>query len=59
MEETKIKAETVRSLSILYKVSWKTMKKWLKNHESYIGERIGSIYNPDQVARIYERLGNP
>ena len=66
MEKTKsnetrveIKTYSVKEVAVLYGVSSKTLKKWLRPFEKQIGKRIGYFYNPKQVAIIFDSLGVP
>ncbi|HEX2606686.1 MAG TPA: hypothetical protein VHK91_04870 [Flavisolibacter sp.] len=54
-----IKTYTISELAIFYGISNKTMSRWLKNHASRIGPRIGRYYNVRQIELIFELLGPP
>ncbi len=43
----------------MYKVSQKTMTRWLKPHKEKIGKRQGRYYNVKQVEIIFDTLGLP
>lgn len=50
------KAMSLKELSVRWKVSVKTVKKWLKPFEAEIGPRIGGFYTPHQVKIILSKL---
>ena len=54
MEEPK--AMSLKELSVRWKVSVKTVKKWLEPFEDEIGPRIGVFYTPHQVKIILSKL---
>jgi hypothetical protein len=54
-----IKPYTKKELTVMYKVSDKTMTRWLKPHLPKIGKREGWYYNVRQVEIIFEQLGVP
>ena len=54
-----IKPYTMKQLRQLYGLSDKTMRKWLKQFESDIGEKNGNLFNVNQVKIIFEKLGRP
>lgn len=52
---------TKKELANKYKVSTRTLTKWLKPIEAELKQLSGSnsyIYNPKQIKRIIEFLGN-
>ncbi len=56
----KPKAMTLTQLAQQYKVCTKTLRKWLKPFSADIGTRQNTyIFTPEQVAKIYERIGEP
>lgn len=50
---------SLSELANAYDVSNKIMKKWLDPHQKEIGKRVGFLYTPKQVKKIYECLGYP
>lgn len=52
-------AMTLRQLASKYKVSSRTLTRWIEKHRDYIGERVGYTYTPEQVRKIFERIGQP
>lgn len=54
-----LRAYNTTQLARLYKVDYRTFNKWLKPHQSLIGERIGQMYNVNQVLIIIDKLGVP
>jgi hypothetical protein len=46
-------------LSVLYKVSYPTMRKWLDSIEDRVGNRIGKYYSVKQVGKIFDHFGVP
>ena len=54
-----VRAYSLKELSAMYHVNKKTLRKWLKPFEIYIGERTGYYYNNAQVKIIFEKLGDP
>jgi hypothetical protein len=57
--ECVIRRYTHKELTVLYKVSWKTLQRWLKPFEGNIGRKHGHFYSSRQVAIIFEMLGPP
>ncbi len=62
-QETKktfyVKPYTISELAAFYKVNVRTFRKWIKNIESEIGERMGRYYTVNQVKVIIEKIGLP
>ena len=56
-DEFGIRRYTQQELSVLYRVSSRTFRRWLGDLP--IGRRIGHFYNVDQVKAIVEKLGTP
>ena len=54
-----LRPHNLKELSALYKISYKTLKKWLKPFERELGERTGYYYTIPQVRKIFEFLGFP
>lgn len=54
-----VKPYTMKELCEIYKVSDKTMRKWLLPFAEQIGKRQGHIYNVAQVVTIFTNLGVP
>jgi hypothetical protein len=54
-----VKPYTMKELCQIYKVSDKTMRKWLSPFSEQIGKRQGHIYNVAQVVTIFTNLGVP
>lgn len=60
MEETlRIKPYTVKQLAIIYGVSPKTFRKWVRPFKDEIGYRNGHFYSVLQLKVIIGRLGAP
>ncbi|WP_258100588.1 DUF4248 domain-containing protein [Marinoscillum pacificum] len=59
MEEFIATPMSLSELATAYDVSTKIMNKWLDPHRKEIGKRIGLLYTPKQVHKIYECLGYP
>jgi len=56
----KPEAMTLTQLAVKYKVCAKTIKKWLADYSDEIGRpKHTYIFTPEQVRKIYERLGEP
>lgn len=55
----KLQPCSLKQLAITYKIDVKTLKKWLKKKESTIGEKVGRLYNINQVKIIYTLFGYP
>lgn len=57
----KAQAMTKRQLAALYKVSEKTLGKWLEPHAEAIGPLAPRcyLYTPAQVEIIFEKIGTP
>ncbi len=58
-KELPTKPCTMKELSFQYEVSSKTLRTWLKRHQTVIGERTGHYFTALQVKQIYECLGEP
>jgi phage antirepressor YoqD-like protein len=56
---TEIRPYTVKELCKIYKISDKTLRKWLQPISGEIGKRQGYIYNVAQVVTIFRHLGVP
>lgn len=54
-----IRPYSIKELAGLYRMSYKTFRKWLKPHEEAIGKKIGYYYNTYQVKMIFEKLHPP
>ncbi|MGC4036070.1 MAG: hypothetical protein QM764_08915 [Chitinophagaceae bacterium] len=54
-----VKPYSKQELTLMYKVSKKTMTRWLKPHLSVIGRREGRYYNVKQIETIFTILGIP
>lgn len=48
-----------KDLALLYGVTYKTMRSWLRNLEHELGAYQGKRYTPAQVQSIIQRLGAP
>jgi transcriptional regulator GlxA family with amidase domain len=59
MEETVIRAMTIKELAALYQVSIRTFRRWLRPFHQEIGQREGWFYKPCQVKTIVQLLGEP
>jgi len=55
----KLKPYTVKELSGLYGVDWRTIKNWIKPFEHELGEKLGRYYNIVQMEHIFNKLGYP
>jgi len=49
----------VNDLTVLYGVSYKTMRSWLKPFAEEIGLRKSFMFTPKQVEHIFKKLGTP
>jgi hypothetical protein len=58
-EPVLLKPYTLRELALIYGVSVKVVKTWLKDTEPYTGEKRGRFYTARQVALIFRLLGLP
>lgn len=58
-DRIKIKAYTIKELSLIYEVSDQTFRNWLMPFKEEIGERIGHFYTVRLVKVIFEKLGVP
>ncbi len=58
-EQPVIKRYTLSGLAKLYKVTRVTMRVWINKIKNKLGEKFGNYYQPEQVALIFETLGNP
>jgi hypothetical protein len=54
-----LKPYTLRELALVYGVSVKVVKTWLKDTAPYTGEKRGRFYTARQVAIIFRLLGVP
>jgi transposase-like protein len=54
-----IKPYSTKEIAMLYGVCDKTLKKWLKPFEEYIGKKTGRYYTIAQVNIIFDKLGMP
>ena len=54
-----LRPRNLKELAALYRISYKTLKKWLEPHDKKIGKRIGNYYTIPQVKKIYRLLGFP
>jgi len=64
MEEQETQAIYLRAYSKteiagLYKISMKSLTKWLVPLKKELGPRIGRFYNPRQMEIIFRELGVP
>lgn len=59
MNEKEYKSMTLTQLSQLYRVSTKTLYKWLKRKGIIKNKREGYIFTPKEVKTIIEELGEP
>jgi transposase len=50
---------THKELAQLYKVSWLTFQRWLKDKEQEIGKKHGHFYHINQVLKIFKIFGIP
>ena len=58
-ESFDIQPYSLKQLSVFYKCSRKTLRKWINRFQEEIGPRDGYLYNTRQVQLIVERLGRP
>lgn len=54
-----VKPYSPKELSSFYGVCDKTLKKWLRPHKDYIGEKEGRYYTILQVEIIIDKIGVP
>lgn len=54
-----IQPYSTKDLARMYKVSRKTVRRWVKPFENDLGKRNGHYYNVGQVKTIFEKLGFP
>jgi len=54
-----MKPNTLKELSELYGMDWRTFKKWLEPFQSEIGEKKGRYYQIPQVRIIFKKLDLP
>ena len=54
-----LKPYTLKELSELYGMDWRTFKKWLEPFQSEIGEKKGRYYQIPQVRIIFKKLDLP
>ena len=59
IEVVDIQPYSVKDFARIYKVSRKTVRRWIKPFENDVGERNGHYYNVCQVKTIFEKLGLP
>ena len=56
MKDVEYPAMTINAFARRWGVSWRTAKNWFAPFESEIGERVGNVYSPHQVAIILSKL---
>lgn len=56
MKDVEYPAMTINDFARRWGVSWRTAKNWIAPFESEIGERVGNVYSPHQVAIILSKL---
>ncbi len=54
-----IRAYSKRELATLYKISTRTLTRWLRPHQEKIGKREGRYYTLKQVLIIFDLIGSP
>ncbi len=54
-----LRPHNLKELSALYRISARTLKKWLLPFEKKIGKRTGYYYTIPQVRKIFSLLGFP
>jgi len=54
-----VKAYSKTEIAELYKLSMKSITKWLAQIEKELGPRIGRFYSPKQVEIIFKEYGIP
>jgi transposase-like protein len=54
-----IKPYSTKELAAIYKVSEKTIYRWLKPFKEQIGQKNGRLYTVNQVRTIIEMIGLP
>lgn len=54
-----LKAYSMTELAKIYKVDWRTFKKWLLPFSNEIGAKQGRFYTIPQVKVIFEKLSLP
>lgn len=58
-QHIRLKAYSVKDLSMLYECSRKTMRKWIGEFAKEVGPRVGHFYTPKQTKIIFEKVGIP
>ncbi len=59
VKSIKVQPYQVSELSVIYNISYPTMKKWIDSIENNIGARIGRYYSVAQVEKIFRHFGVP
>jgi len=59
LTQVELKGYSIKELSILYQVSGKTVKNWIKEFAPEVGERVGHCYTPKQMEIIFKEIGIP
>jgi hypothetical protein len=54
-----LKPYTLKELSAIYGMNWRTFKKWLVPFQDEIGEKRGRYYQIPQVRTIFKKLDLP
>lgn len=57
--EIELRPYSIVDLARLYKVDYRTMKRWIDNFKDEVGERIGRYYTIAQVKIIMNKLDFP
>jgi transposase len=54
-----LRAYSKKEVAVLYKISNKSLTKWLKLLEKELGPRVGHFYSPKQMEIIFKEYGIP
>jgi len=57
--EVVVQRYTLKDLSRLYSISWKTLQKWLKADEKFIGKMTGCFYSANRLRSFSKLRGYP
>jgi hypothetical protein len=59
IDASEVKPYTNKQLAVLYGVSTRILRNWLRLHAAFIGPKKGHYFTSLQVKTIFERLGPP
>ncbi len=57
--EITVRAYSISELAVLYGITTKTIRTWLKPYAEEIGEKHGRYFTTLQVRVIFDKLGEP